>query len=205
MKRPQFVVLLPVKAPALGKSRLRVPEHVRPGLATAFALDALNAARSTPGVTEVVVVTSDAGFAERCSALGVDTLPDAPGDLNASLVAAAVVVSARLPDAVPVALCADLPCLQPEDLAQALAQVDGGAWFAGDSEGVGTTMFAAPYDAFAPRFGARSRAAHLSAGASEVAGGLRSLRRDVDDEATLAEALRLGVGAFTRDAAALMG
>ena len=59
MKHPQFVVLVPVKAPALGKSRLLVPDHVRPGLATAFALDTLSAARETSTVTDVVVVTSD--------------------------------------------------------------------------------------------------------------------------------------------------
>lgn len=204
MKRPQFVVLVPVKAPALGKSRLRVPEHVRAGLATAFALDALRAARETPAVTDLVVVTSDPGFATRCTGLGIPTLPDGDG-LNASLVGAAEAVRTRLPDAIPVALCADLPCLRTEDLAEALAQVaGGGAWFVADEDGTGTTMYAAPYDAFEPRFGTGSRAAHTLAGAMEVVGALPSLRRDVDDEAALAEALRLGAGTFTRDAVALL-
>jgi 2-phospho-L-lactate guanylyltransferase len=204
MKRPQFVVLVPVKAPALGKSRLHVPEHVRPGLATAFALDSLHAARETPCVTEVVVVTADPGFTARCAGLGIATLPDGDG-LNASLAGAAAAVRCRLPDAIPVALCADLPCLRSEDLAEALAQVsDGGTWFVADAEGTGTTMYAAPYDVFAPRFGTGSRGAHTAAGANEIVGDLASLRRDVDDEATLAEALRLGPGAFTRDAVALL-
>ena len=204
MKRPQFVLLIPVKAPALGKSRLHVPEHVRPGLATAFALDALHAARATPEVAEVVVVTSDAGFGDRCSMLGIATVPDGDG-LNASLVGAAAAVGSRLPDAIPVALCADLPCLTSDDLAAALAQVaTGGAWCVADTEGPGTTMYAAPYDAFEPRFGAGSRAAHVAAGASEVEGALPSLRRDVDDEPTLAAALRLGAGPFTRDAVTLL-
>jgi len=204
MKRPQFVVLVPVKAPALGKSRLHVPDHVRPGLATAFALDALHAVRRTPTVTEVVVVTVDPGFATRCQDLGIATLPDAEG-LNASLVEAAATVRSRLPDAIPVALCADLPCLLPADLADALMQVaGGGSWFVADAEGTGTTMFAAPYDAFDPRFGTGSRDAHNASGAREVVGDLASLRRDVDDEATLAEAIRLGPGPFTRDAVALL-
>lgn len=204
MPRPPFVVLLPVKAPALGKSRLRVPEHARPGLATAFALDALEAARATPAVIEVVVVTSDPGFATRCAELGTATLPDGDG-LNASLAGAADAVRSRLPGAIPVALCADLPCLRSEDLATALAQVVGeGAWCVADAEGLGTTMYAAPYDSFEPRFGAGSRAAHAAAGATEIEGELPSLRRDVDDEATLAAALRLGAGAFTRDAVALL-
>lgn len=204
MKRPQFVVLLPVKAPALGKSRLRVPEHVRPGLATAFALDTLRAACATTAVVEVVVVTSDPGFAARCTELAIATLPDGDG-LNASLTGAAGAVRSRLPDAVPVALCADLPCLRPEDLAAALAQVTGGgAWCVADADGTGTTMYAAPYDGFEPRFGLGSRATHAAAGATEIVGDLPSLRRDVDDEATLAAALRLGAGQFTRDAVALL-
>lgn len=204
MKRPQFVVLIPVKAPAVGKSRLRVPDHLRPGLATAFALDALEAARTTAGVVEVVVVTSDPGFAAHCDDLGVSTVPDA-GGLNTSLAAAALSLSRRRDEALPVALCADLPCLRPEDLAAALDQVAaGGSWFVADAEGVGTTMYAAPYAAFAPRFGSGSRAAHVADGALEVVGDLPSLRRDVDDEDTLAAALLLGPGRFTRDAVALL-
>lgn len=204
MKHPQFVVLVPVKAPALGKTRLLVPEHVRPGLATAFALDTLRAARETSAVVDLVVVTSDPGFAMRCAELDITTLPDGEG-LNASLTAAAAAVRTRWPDATPVALCADLPCLRSEDLAEALTQVaGGGAWFAADQDGPGTTMYAAPYDLFEPQFGDGSRAAHLGAGTLEIVGDLPSLRRDVDDEAGLAAALRLGAGPFTRDAVALL-
>ena len=170
MKHPQFVVLIPVKAPALGKTRLLVPEHVRPGLATAFALDTLHTARATSAVTDLVVVTSDPGFAMRCAELDITTLPDGEG-LNASLVGAAAAVRTRLPDAIPVALCADLPCLRSEDLGAALTQVaGGGAWFAADADGTGTTLYAAPYDAFDPQFGVGSRAAHLRAGTTEIEG-----------------------------------
>jgi 2-phospho-L-lactate guanylyltransferase len=204
MKHPSFVVLVPVKPPAVGKSRLQVPDHLRPGLAAAFALDAVAAAHRAPGVVEVVVVTGDAGFAAQCRTAGIATEPDTDG-LNASLVSAARSVRRRLPDAVPVALCADLPCLLPEDLGTALDQVEaGGAWFVADAEGEGTTTYAAPYDDFGPRFGAGSRAAHLAGGAREVVGALDSLRRDVDDEAALSAALRIGVGAHTADAVALL-
>lgn len=203
MKRPPFVVLLPVKSPGLGKSRLRVPEHLRPGLAEAFALDALDAARGTPGVVEVVVVTSDAGFAQRCAELGVATLPDGDG-LNESLVAAAHAVRRRHPDAVPVALCADLPCLRADDLAPALDQVAaGGAWFVADAGGSGTTTYAAPYDDFAPRFGPGSARAHATAGARAVVGELATLRHDVDDQESLLRAVELGPGARTREAVVL--
>ncbi len=203
MKRPQFVVLVPVKAPALGKSRLRVPDHLRPGLATAFALDAVHAARLTTGVVEVVVVTSDRDFAVRCHGLGVATLPDGDG-LNGSLVDGAASVRSRWPGATPVALCADLPCVQPEELAEALGQVaTGGRWFVADHTGLGTTAYAAPYDAFEPHFGTDSARAHRAAGAREVVGELAGLRHDVDDQASLLAAVGLGPGAHTRDAVAL--
>lgn len=204
MKRPPFVVLVPVKSPALGKTRLQVPDHLRPGLAAAFARDTVAAARRTAGVVEVVVVSADPEVTAHARQHGLATEPDA-GGLNGSLAAAARSARTRHPGAMPVALCADLPCLRPEDLAAALGQVDpGGSWFVADADGRGTTTFAAPYDAFAPRFGAESRTAHLAAGAVEVAGELATLRRDVDDEAALAAALRLGVGAFTADAVALL-
>lgn len=204
MKRPSFVALVPVKAPALGKSRLRVPDHLRPGLAAAFALDTVAAARATPAVAEVVVVTGDAAFAATCAGLGVAVEPDR-GGLNASLVAAAHAVRRRRPDDRPVALCADLPCLSPEDLAAALSPTTaGGAWFVADVDGTGTTTYTAPYDVFHPRFGPGSRSRHLAAGAREVVGDLSTLRRDVDDEAALAAALTLGAGPRTRDAVALL-
>lgn len=204
MKRPPFVVLVPVKSPSLGKTRLQVPDHLRPGLAAAFARDAITAARRTPGVVEVVVVTADQEVGAHARLHGLATEPDTDG-LNGSLAAAARAVRGRHPEAIPVALCADLPSLRPDDLAAALDQVgDGGCWFVADAEGQGTTTYAAPYDAFAPRFGAGSRAAHLAAGASEVVGDLESLRRDVDDELALSAALRLGVGVFTADAVALL-
>lgn len=204
MKRPQFVLLVPVKSPALGKTRLHVPDHLRPELATAFALDTVAAARVPRGVAEVVVVTSDPGFTDRCAGLGLATVPDGHG-LNHSLVVAATAVRLRLPDLIPVALCADLPCLRPEDLDHALVQVSGGgSWFVTDADGAGTTMYAAPYAQFSPRFGVGSRAAHRAAGAREIEGDLLSLRRDVDDEETLADAVLLGPGAFTRDAVALL-
>lgn len=204
MKRPPFVVLVPVKSPALGKTRLQVPDHLRPGLAAAFARDTVTAARRTPGVAEVVVVTADPEVTAHARQHGLTTEPDS-GGLNGSLRAAARSVRSRHPGAVPVALCADLPCLRPADLEAALAQVGAGAcWFVADADGRGTTTYAAPYDAFDPRFGVHSRTAHLAAGAVEVRGALETLRRDVDDEAALAAALRLGVGAFTADAVALL-
>lgn len=200
MKRQQIVVIVPVKSPAIAKSRLRVPDHLRPGLATAFALDVLRVVADTPRVGQVVVVTADAGFASTAAALGLRTLPDADG-LNQSLRTAARAVREQLPDAIPVALCADLPALTSADLSLALDAIDGDdAWFVADADGVGTTLYAASYDAFLPRFGVDSRSAHRLDGAREVTGDLPSLRRDVDDEDSLSQALSLGVGPHTTEA-----
>lgn len=204
MKRPPFVVLVPVKSPTVGKSRLQVPDHLRPGLATAFALDTIASARAADGVLEVVVVTADPLVATRCRASGLTTEPDA-GGLNPSLVAAARAVRRRHPGAIPVALCSDLPCLVPDDLEAALEQIGtGGAWFVADADGAGTTTYAAPYDGFTPCFGEGSRAVHLAAGARPVVGDVPTMRRDVDDEGALSAALRLGVGVHTADAVALL-
>ncbi|MGH3348580.1 MAG: 2-phospho-L-lactate guanylyltransferase [Nocardioides sp.] len=206
MKHPRFVVLVPVKDPDIGKSRLRIPAHLRPGLASAFALDTVHAAREAGAVAEVVVVTGDPGFAGVVAELGFACLDDVDGGLNDSLVAAAAAVRERHADARPVALCADLPSLRPADLTAALrALPEDESGYVADADGTGTTLYAAPYDAFEPRFGHRSAAAHASDGAHAVPGALPTLRRDVDDETSLAVALRLGVGRFTQDVVSVLG
>lgn len=197
MHAPHFVVVVPVKPPAIGKSRLRVPEHARPGLATAFALDVVAACRGVASVAETVVMTPDADFAATCTRNGVRTLPDGHG-LNDGLRRAAAALRCDWPEAVPVALCADLPSLTSADLAAGLAAVDlGHAWFCADAQATGTTLYAAPYDAFDPRFGEHSRLAHERVGARPLPGDLTTLRRDVDDGTDLAEAVRLGTGSHT--------
>lgn len=193
-----YVVLLPVKPPAQGKSRLEGDPARRRALAAAFALDTARACLSAGSVTAVLAVTDDARFADQLRAVGCETIPDGvAGDLNESLRLAAAEARRRWPEATPVAVCADLPALLPADLDAALESVDGMA-FVADQDEVGTTLYTAPYDVFAPRFGHRSRQAHLDTGAREINGDLRSLRRDVDDAAGLAAATTLGLGAHTR-------
>lgn len=197
MTSPPYVVLVPVKAPTIAKSRLAVAAGLRAAYARAFALDTLLAVRAVTGVAEVVVVSSDAEIAEAAAGIGVRTLRDS-GGLNDSLRAAAEALRQRHPDALVVALTADLPSLTSGDLAAGLGQMRGpGPWFVADADGTGTTLYAAPYDAFDPHFGLESRRAHLAAGALEVGGSLASLRRDVDRTDHLAEARRLGLGRHT--------
>lgn len=198
MTTSPYVVLLPVKPPARGKSRLDLDPLRRRGLAAAFALDTARAALSADSVAAVLAVTDDAGFAADLRSAGCETIPDGVAhDLNESLRQAAAEARRRWPDTTPAALCADLPALLSTDLEAALA-AGAGRRFVADHDAIGTTLYTAPYDDFDPRFGHRSRQAHLDSGATEIAGELRSLRLDVDDATDLDLADRLGVGAHTR-------
>lgn len=200
MGTQEYVVVVPVKPPAVGKSRLAgIPTERRRELAAAFALDTVAACLATPRVAAVMAVTDDAHFARRLADAGCAVVPDGHGgDLNASLRLAAAESIRRWPDLHPVALCADLPALTPTDLANALDQVtDDGSWFVTDAIGAGTTMYAAPLAEFDPRFGPGSREAHVAAGAREIPGALPTLRQDVDDEHDLERARELGMGRHT--------
>jgi 2-phospho-L-lactate/phosphoenolpyruvate guanylyltransferase len=200
MSDREFVVLLPVKPPARGKSRLTVDPVRRRRLAAAFALDTARACLAAEHVTEVLAITDDAQFAAELRSAGCTTIPDGVADdLNGTLRQAAAEAHRRWPHAVPVAVCADLPALSPLDLDAALANaaVDG-ASFVADDDGAGTTLYTAPYDAFRPTFGPGSRAAHLASDAVPIEGLLATLRHDVDDSAALAAAETLGLGAHTR-------
>ncbi|RYC12905.1 2-phospho-L-lactate guanylyltransferase [Nocardioides zhouii] len=202
------VVVVPVKPPALGKSRLvGLSDEQRRELAEAFALDTVQAASRTRGVAAVLVVTDDfrlaAAMRDLDTGVGVEVMPDgASEDLNATLVQAAAEVVRRWPDAVPVALCADLPGLRSDELADVLAdsvaEVSAGrAAFVRDRAGVGTTLYAAPHDRFAPGFGPGSAQRHHGAGAVEVGAAATSVRTDVDDLADLGAVLVAGVGPHT--------
>ncbi|WP_407938864.1 2-phospho-L-lactate guanylyltransferase [Nocardioides sambongensis] len=200
----RFVVLVPVKSPGTGKSRLvGVPD--RAALAAAFATDLVRACLVTDRVDRVLVTTDDPAFAESLAALGADTTEDPGAGLNAALRAAAADARTRWPMLHPVAVLADIPSLRPTDLAVALTAVDehhGTACFLADADGTGTVLYAAPAASFAPRFGPGSAQAHRADGCEEITGALPSLRRDVDDPASLAAALDLGVGPATRAALA---
>lgn len=196
-----FAVLLPVKSPGTGKSRLSaLPDADRRRLAAAFAADAVAACTTTPSVGLVVVVSDDAEFA--ASLPGTVACGDPGHGLNAALRHGAAHAHALRPGLQPVALLADLPALTAADLGDALASVGAGAAYVPDAEGTGTTLYTAPYDAFDPRFGAGSAAAHAASGAVELADAPARLRRDVDDLDDLAGAIALGVGPATAAALA---
>lgn len=197
-----FGVVVPVKPAATAKSRLRpLGDHARRELVTALVVDTVAAATACPAVGGVLVVTDDVQLARGLRELAVDAVPDGEsGSLNASLQQGAAELLRRRPTLQPVALCADLPALRPGELTLALEGADPSLpAFVADADGVGTTMYVAPtLDAFEPRFGTASRAAHLSYGAREIGlPGIDSLRRDVDTPEDLQVAAALGLGSRT--------
>jgi 2-phospho-L-lactate guanylyltransferase len=197
----RYAVLVPVKPPAVGKTRLGdLGDRGRTDLASAFAADTVTAVLACDLVARVLVVTDDHVLAGGLAELGVEVIPDGTADLNGTLVQAAAEMHRRDPDLRLAALCADLPALRPQELAAALAGADRDRMsFVADEERVGTTVVMAPtIETFRPAFGPGSRREHLDAGAHEVDEvDVPSLRRDVDDPGNLVDAMLLGVGPRT--------
>lgn len=202
----RFGVLVPVKPPAVAKSRLAaLGDDVRRALASAFAADTVSAVLACDLVERVLTVTDDHELAGELSALGSEVLPDAVADdLNGSLEQAAVELLRRGPGLRLAAVCADLPALRPEELEVALtAAATDRMSFVADHDCRGTTLVAAPdLTTFRPRFGHGSRVEHLASAAELHLDAVPTLRRDVDTPEDLREALRLGVGRHTRGALA---
>ena len=201
----KYVALVPVKPPALGKSRLvGLPDDERVALAAAFALDTVAACLASAVIGEVLVATDDASFSVELAALGAVTIPDGVAmDLNGTLRQSAAEARRRWPELVPVALTADLPAVRGADLDEALTELSPGeAAYVADTDGLGTTLYTAAYDTFDPRFGPASALAHNGTGARPITAPLPRLRRDVDDPSDLDAALALGVGPRTAERAA---
>jgi 2-phospho-L-lactate guanylyltransferase len=191
-------------------------------LALALACDTVAAVAACPEVARVAVVTSDPVAGPLLAALGAVIVPEepsalaapGPGDplaeavlrglgaqepLNAALRHGAAVAALRWPGTGLAALTADLPALNPAELAVALRAARGRATFVPDAAGIGTTLYAVPPGTeFRPQFGGASRARHAAAGAVELGlPGLPGLRRDVDTGDDLRAALAIGAGPRT--------
>jgi 2-phospho-L-lactate/phosphoenolpyruvate guanylyltransferase len=200
-------LVVPLKPTELGKSRLAAYAGPRrPELTRAMVLDTVAAALHSPQVATVLVVTDDSQIAPALAETGINVIPDVPAaGLNAAIRFGFDHLRARRPGSPVAAVTADLPALRAHDLTAALVEcAQQGRSFVSDAAGVGTTLLATTlaedraHVALAPEFGAGSRAAHLRSGATEITLAVPSLRRDVDTEADLSAALRLGVGPRTR-------
>jgi 2-phospho-L-lactate guanylyltransferase len=173
--RPRWAIVVPVKQLAVAKSRLLASDAVRRELALAMALDTGRAAATCPVVSLVVAVSDDPR---------------------------AVEAARRDPGAGIAAMSADLPALRPSDLEEVLVLAAGTtAAVVGDAGGEGTTLLTARQaESFQPRFGERSRQAHVAGGAVDLtAAAAPSLRQDVDTIADLVLAAGLGCGRATTE------
>lgn len=209
VERLRWSVVLPVKRTDQAKTRLLgVTPTQRQELALAMALDTVTAALGAPSVTTALVVTDDEVVVRHLTEIGAHTAPDTPdAGLNPALRHGMAIVARRQPQAGIAALSADLPALRPADLERVLsAAAAQPVSFVADVSGVGTTMYLVRPDVQPdPCFGERSRAAHRSAGATEITDAARSTRRDVDTWVDLWDARRLGVGERTTAALRRVG
>lgn len=199
----RWAVLLAVKPLPLAKSRLDRAD--RSQLTLAMAADTAAAAALVAAVELVMVVTDDADARAMLEPFAV-VVPDAPNDgLNPALLHAAAEANRRWPHAGVVVLAADLPALRPEALAAALelASRHPRAVVA-DAMGTGTVLLSAAAGiTLEPSFGPGSRQRHLDTGVVDLTDSLppgdatEGLRHDVDTNADLEVAIRLGVGPRT--------
>lgn len=199
-------VVVPVKGGPTAKSRLQAPYGVdRAALALAIALDSLEAARDAVGAASLVVVTSDPDVSRWADGVGVRCVPDPGRGLNEAILAGAALSHAQDgPDGGHrlvgiAAMLGDVPALRASDLRHALAAASAHPTaFVPDAEGTGTVLLCATGGVgLHPHFGTASALAHAAQGGVRLDLDLPGLRRDVDDEAALREALGLGVGAHT--------
>src|ERR1700736_2879105 len=204
-------LIIAVKRLAVAKSRLApvFSAATRERVVLAMLLDTISAAAKVPALSGITVVTPDDVAAEAARQLGAQVLADPtpdghPDPLNNAIISAEAAVRG-LPDASSnvVVLQGDLPALQPQELAQAIAA--GRAHrrsFVADRQGSGTVALLAFGAALNPAFGAESAQRHRRSGAVELTGAWPGLRCDIDTPDDLQAARRLGVGATTARAIA---
>jgi 2-phospho-L-lactate guanylyltransferase len=198
----QWSIVVPAKRLVVAKTRLAPLTDELPAghhaLVLALLADTVAAARQSPAVGLVLVVTDEPQAAAVVTALGAHTVGDEPdGGLNAALTHGARQARLRAPGPV-AALSSDLPALRGAELTAALqAAAAVPRAFVVDAEGTGTTLLAVRDGELQPRFGPGSAAAHTAGGAVPLAGNWPGLRQDVDTPADLHTACRLGVGPRT--------
>lgn len=198
---PRWIVVVPVKPPSRGKSRLDVDGVDRAALARAIALDTLAAASACEAVAQVVVVTDDPALARESASIPALRYVPEGGALGVDAAVAAGMTAVdpqgRMPRA---ALLGDLPALRPADLADALgaaASVDRAV--VADAEGTGSTLVTARAGmTWVSAFGDGSFARHALLGCEALpVAETSTLRRDVDTAEQLEEAAGLGLGPRT--------
>jgi 2-phospho-L-lactate guanylyltransferase len=189
--------VIPVQAFEHAKSRLgaALDAEERRDLVERLLVGTVEAARSTPDVAEVLVVSPDPEVLDVAARSGARPVEQRSRGLNPALQEARAAASgSRL-----LILPADVPGLRPADLTRVLEAGDAAGTpsvvLAPDRHGTGTNaLLLDPPDAIDPAFGGDSRAGHAWLAASadipftEVTGVL-DLDVDTPEDLLLAEAL----------------
>jgi 2-phospho-L-lactate/phosphoenolpyruvate guanylyltransferase len=203
---PDVGLVIAVKRLTAAKTRLApvFSSATRESVVLAMLMDTITAASAVSALQTVTVVTPDDDAAAAASRLGarvvVDPTPDGHRNpLNNAIAAAEASVREETPNIV--ALQGDLPALQPQELAEAIAAArEYRRSFVGDRHGTGTSALFAFGVALDPQFGPDSAQRHRHSGAIELTGAWPGLRCDIDTPDDLLVARRLGVGAATAQA-----
>ncbi|HEY6857717.1 MAG TPA: 2-phospho-L-lactate guanylyltransferase [Mycobacterium sp.] len=201
-------LILAVKRLAAAKTRLApmFSAPTREKVVLAMLVDTLTAAARVSSVRRITVVTPDDVAAAAAAELGAEVLPDPtpdghPDPLNNAIAAAERVLSKSASNIV--VLQGDLPALQTQELAEAIAAArQHERSFVADRLGTGTAALCAFGTALGPQFGPNSAARHRHSGAIELTGAWPGLRCDIDTPDDLVVARRLGVGPATGRAVA---
>lgn len=201
--RSDIGLIIAVKRLAVAKTRLApaFPAQIRENVVLAMLTDTITAASAVQALGRITVVTPDDAAAAAAAELGADVLADPtpanhPDPLNNAIAAAERTLVGSVPNIV--ALQGDLPALQTDELAEAIAAARAHQRsFVTDRHGMGTAVLFAFGTALDPRFGRDSSAQHQHSGAVELTGAWPGLRCDIDTPDDLAVARRLGVGAAT--------
>jgi 2-phospho-L-lactate guanylyltransferase len=202
-------VIVAVKRLTAAKTRLApiFSAPTRENVVLAMLVDTLAAASRVSSVRRITVVTPDDVAAAAASELGAEVLADPtphghPDPLNNAIAAAERVVSESVSNIV--VLQGDLPALQPQELAEAIAAARRyERSFVADRLGTGTAALCAFGTTLDPRFGPDSSARHRHSGAIELTGAWPGLRCDIDTPDDLTVARRLGMGPVTTRAIAV--
>ena len=193
------VAVVPIKALALAKSRLTLPDGQRRALTVGFALDTIAALLRSPLVLGVLVVTSDPDVTRRVLQPAVRVTPDAGVGLDQAVRLGIAAANEWWPGHGVAVVPADLPCLRPRDVTEVLVRASAtGATFVRDRSGGGTTLVVAPAGA-APvtGYGPASAARHLSLGLRPLEDAPVRARQDVDTLEDVRAARLLGCGPRT--------
>ena len=203
-----MALIVAVKRLAAAKTRLApvFSARTRETVVLAMLIDTLTAASGVPSVGSITVVTPDEAAAAAAAGLGANVLsaptPEGhPDPLNNAIAVAERSMAGTFTNTV--VLQGDLPALQTQELAQAIAAARAyRRSFVADRLATGTAALCAFGADLDPEFGADSAARHRRSGAIELTGAWPGLRCDVDTPADLVAARRLGGGAATARAIA---